>query len=105
MSEVPELTNGEFEKFVKDGVVLIDFFAEWCMPCMMMSPIIEDISEQFFDKIKVGKINIDDNSEIADKFGVVSIPTFIIFNDGKVMKELNGAMTEEELVQEIEKFL
>lgn len=104
MLEVPELTDGEFEQFIRSGVVLIDFFAEWCMPCMMMSPIVEDIANKFLDNIKVGKINIDDSS-LTSKFEIVSIPTFIIFKDGKIVKEISGALTEEELSEEIEKFL
>jgi thioredoxin 1 len=94
---VPELTNGEFEAFSKEGTVLIDFFAEWCMPCMMMSPIIEDLNEEFNNKINIGKINVEDNQKIAEKFEVNSIPTFIILKNGKEVERMNGALTQDEL--------
>jgi thioredoxin 1 len=102
---VPELTNGEFDLFIKEGLVLIDFFAEWCMPCMMMGPIIEDLNEEFSEKVKFGKINIDDNSDLAQKYGVQSIPYFILFKDGKIIKEISGAITQQELGEKIKEHL
>ncbi len=95
--KVPELTNGEFEEFIKEGVVLVDFFADWCMPCVMMAPILEDLCEEFNGKIKCGKVNVDDNHELASKFNVSSIPNFVLFKDGKVVEQIMGAMTQEEL--------
>lgn len=102
---VPELTNGEFETFSREGLVLIDFFAEWCMPCMMMSPIIEDLNEEFGGKIKIGKVNVDDNPEISEKFGISSIPTFIILKNGKEIERRNGTLTQDELSEIIKKNL
>jgi thioredoxin 1 len=102
---VQELTSGEFESFTKEGVALVDFFAEWCMPCMMMTPIIEDLSEEFENKANIGSINIEDYSEITDKFEVSSIPTFIIFKDGKEVERLNGSMTQDELSEVLNKHL
>jgi len=102
---VQELTNGEFESFTKEGVVLIDFFAEWCMPCMMMAPIIEDLNEDFEGKAKIAKLNIDDSPELADKYNVSSIPTFIIFKEGKVVEQLTGSMIQDELSEALQKHL
>jgi len=102
---VPELTNGEFESFTKEGLVLVDFFAEWCMPCMMMSPIVEDLSEEFSGKVKFGKINIDDNSGIAEKYKVQSIPHFVILKNGSVVEEMNGAITQQEMSDIIKKYI
>ena len=102
---VPELTNGEFENFSKEGTVLIDFFAEWCMPCMMMGPIMEDLNEEYEGKIKIGKVNVDDNGEIAKKFDVSSIPTFILFKEGNHIAKIVGGLTQDELGQFIEKHL
>ena len=102
---IPELTNGEFENFSREGLVLIDFFAEWCMPCVMMSPILEDLNEEFDGKIKIGKINVDDNSEISEKFGISSIPTFILLKDGKEIKRINNTLTQDELGEIIRKHL
>ena len=102
---VPELTSGEFNTFIKEGLVLVDFFAEWCMPCVMMGPIVEDISEEFKGKAKVGKINIDDQTEIANKFEVSSIPTFIVFKDGEPVERITGAVNQDELSEAIQKHL
>lgn len=101
---VPELTNGEFESFTKEGIVLIDFFAEWCMPCMMMGPIIEDLNEEFSGEVKFGKINVEDNSELARKHGVQSIPHFVIFKNGSVVEKMNGAMTQQEISEILKKY-
>jgi len=102
---VPELTNGEFENFTKDGIVFMDFFAEWCMPCVMMGPVMEDLSEEFKDKVKFGKVNIDDNPEIASKFGVRSIPNFVLLKDGKMVEQIIGAMNQEGLSKIIKEYL
>ncbi len=102
---VPELTNGEFEKFVKEGVVFIDFFAEWCMPCTMMSPIIEDLSEEFRGKVKFGKVDVDENQKVAQKFGVTSIPTFVLLKGSEILERYSGTMSQNELEEIIEKHL
>jgi len=102
---VPELTNGEFDEFIKEGLVFVDFFAEWCMPCTMMSPIIDNLSNEFKGKIKFSKVNVDDNSKIAQKFGVSSIPTFLLFEDCKVIERFSGAINQEELSEILNKHL
>ena len=99
--KVPELTNGEFDDFVREGLVLIDFFAEWCMPCLMMSPIIEELSKKFKGKIKFGKVNIGNNEEIARKFDVSSIPNFTLFKNGKVIEQIIGAVSAEEFEEKL----
>ena len=105
-NNVPELTNGEFEKFIGEGeVTFIDFFAEWCMPCMMMSPLIDDLAEEFEEKVNFGKVNIEDNQEIASKYNISSLPTFVLFKEGKVLDQLSGAKTQEELSEFINKYL
>jgi len=103
--KVPELTNGEFEDFIKEGVVLVDFFADWCMPCLMMAPIIEDLSEKFEGKIKFGKVNVADNETLARKFNVSSIPNFTLFKDGKVVEQFVGSMSGEEFEDKLNSFL
>jgi thioredoxin 1 len=102
---IPELTEKEFETFRKQGVVLIDFFAEWCMPCMMMSPIMEELSEKFSGKIRIGKVDISENQAIAEKFGVSSIPTFIIFKEGKIVKQFSGLTSSEEFSDILNQFV
>lgn len=102
---VPELTNGEFEDFTRKGTVLVDFFAEWCMPCLMMAPVIDELSEKFKGKIKFGKVNIEDNQEVAKRFNIISIPNFILFKNGKPIKQFIGARPSEDLEEELTKFI
>ena len=102
---VPELTNGEFEKFVKKGIVVIDFFVEWCMPCLMMSPVIDELSEKFKGKVKFGKVNVEDNQAIAQKFNVISIPNIFIFKNEKIVEHFVGAISSEELEEKIRKYI
>ncbi len=105
MANVPELTNTEFENFIKEGIVLIDFSAEWCMPCVIMGPIVDELSEEFRGKIKFGKINIGENHKLARKFDVNSIPNFILFKDGKIAGRFIGSMFAEEFEEKLKGFL
>jgi len=105
MESVQELTNNKFDKFIKEGVVLIDFSADWCMPCLIMAPIVEELSEKFEGKIKFGKVDVGENQEIAQKFNVSSIPNFILFKDGEVIEQFVGSMSSEELEAKLKKHL
>jgi thioredoxin 1 len=100
-----ELTNGEFNDFVKEGLVLIDFSADWCMPCVIMGPIIDELSEKFEGKLKVGKVNVEDNRELAAKFQVNSIPNFILFRDGKKVEQFVGAMSADDFEKKLNVFV
>ena len=100
-----ELTNGKFEEFTKKGTVLVDFFAEWCMPCLMMAPVIDDLSKKFEGKIKFGKIDIDENHAIAEKFHVHSIPNFVLFKNGKAVDRFVGSMPAEDFEEKLKKFI
>ncbi len=84
--------------------VMVDFYADWCGPCKMMAPIIEELSEEYKDIIKVGKINIDDNMNLAQKYRVLSIPTIMIFVDGEAKESSVGAVSKEKLVELIQKY-
>ena len=101
---ITELTNGQFNKFIEKGIVLIDFYADWCMPCVMMSPIIEDMSEKFKGKIKIGKVNVEDNQEISQKYNISSIPNFLVFKNGKIIEQFVGAISEEEFEFKLKKY-
>ena len=101
---VPELTSKEFEEFTKKGLVFIDFFAEWCMPCLMMAPVIDELSEKLGKKVKFGKVNVGDNKALARKFNVISIPNFVLLKDGKPVEQFVGAMSSEELESRLKKF-
>ena len=88
----------EVENF--SGLILVDFFAEWCGPCQLMSPIIEEITRENKDNnIKIGKIDIDENQEVAAQYGVMSIPTFIVFKNCKVVDQKIGYGSKEEIEQ------
>ncbi|OGJ16328.1 thioredoxin [Candidatus Pacearchaeota archaeon RBG_13_33_26] len=102
---VSELTAKSFDEFTKKGLVFIDFFAEWCMPCLMMEPVIEETSKKFSKKIKFGKVNIGENEELARKFNISSIPNFVLFKDGKIVEQFVGAMGAEEIENKLKKFI
>ena len=106
VGEVLELNNKEeFEEFVSSGFTVVDFFAEWCMPCLMMAPVIDDLSETFKGKIKFAKVNIDDNQELAKKFNISSIPNFVVFKDGESIEQFVGAISSEEFENKLNKLL
>lgn len=105
MAEVQELSNGEFNDFVKEGFVVVDFFADGCMPCLMMAPVVEELSEQMKGKVRFGKVNVGDNNELAQKFNVSSIPNFTFFKDGRVVGQVIGAVSKDELEEKINTFL
>jgi thioredoxin 1 len=103
--KVPELDENDFDSHVKKGIVLVDFFAEWCMPCLMMAPVIEDLSETFSGKIKFAKVNVGDNERLAQKFEVSSIPNFTLFKDGKVIEQFVGAMSAEDFEEKLNEYI
>ena len=102
--DVPELTTKEFEGFTKKGLVFIDFFAEWCMPCLMMAPILDELNEKLKKKVKFGKVNVGDNEALAKKFNVSSIPNFVLFKDGKPVEQFVGSISGDELEGRLKKF-
>ena len=99
-----KITSDNFENEVlkSDKPVLVDFYADWCTPCHMVSPIIEQVSEENGD-IKVGKVNVDEKPEIASMFGVMNIPTFIMFKEGKVVDRVMGAVPKSAILKMIGK--
>ena len=105
METVKELTGKEFQDFTKKGLVLIDFFADWCMPCVIMAPIMEEFSVKFKGKIKFGKIDVDENNDISNKFHIRSIPNFILFKDGNPIDQFIGSMPEEDFEERLRKHL
>lgn len=92
------LENFKEEVLNSEKPVLVDFYADWCGPCKMMAPIVEELARELDGKAKVGKINVDENSDIAVEYNVMSIPTLIIFKNGKEEKRLVGLRDKEELL-------
>jgi len=92
MADVVEFTDGNFQNEVGSGLVLVDFWAPWCGPCRMVGPVIEDLAGDYDGKMKVGKLNVDDNQQTAMNFRVMSIPTVILFKDGEPVETMVGAM-------------
>ncbi len=99
-----EISANEFESTISQPLVVIDFYAEWCMPCLMMAPIIEEMAEKF-PEIKFAKINVDDNSEISRKFKVMSIPTIIFFKQGKEVERITGSLSSEQLEEKLKVYI
>lgn len=93
--------NFEKEVLKSEGKVLLDFYADWCMPCKMMSPIIDEIAEELQGKVKVGKINVDNNQELAMKYDVMSIPTIMIFENGTLLKTFIGVTDKNDLLEQL----
>ncbi len=77
------LTKNNFDEKIKTGAVLVDFWAQWCGPCRMAGPVIDELAEEYKDKLAVAKVDVDSEPEVAEKFGVMSIPTVILFKDGQ----------------------
>ena len=99
------LNKDNFEKSIANGVALVDFWASWCGPCKMQLPIIEEFSSEMDGKATVGKVNVDEQLELAQSFGIQSIPTLILFKDGKPVKKLVGLHSKESLYEEVNQVL
>jgi len=106
MSEVT-LTDANFaaEVLNAEGPVLVDFWAPWCGPCQQMGPVVEELAAAYAGKMKVGKLNVDDNQETAGKYQVLSIPTFLVFNGGEVVDKLVGGVAKDKLKELVDKNL
>ena len=99
--KIVNLTEKNFKDEVEQSTipVLVDFWASWCGPCRMIAPIVDQLAEEFDGKIKVAKLNVDENSELASRYQVMSIPTLLLFRNGKVVNQMVGARPKGELVK------
>jgi len=101
------LTDQNFDEEVlkANTPVLVDFWATWCAPCRIVGPVIEDLAKEYEGRVKVGKVNVDQNPNSASRFGIMSIPSIVIFNKGQVIKSLVGAQGKDTYKKELDEIL
>ncbi|MCA9386676.1 thioredoxin [Candidatus Dojkabacteria bacterium] len=104
-ANIKHTTDADFDKDTSQGAIIVDFWAEWCTPCRMIAPVLDEIATELDGKLKIVKLNVDENPATPPKFGVQGIPTLIMFKDGKLVDRIVGAMPKATLVQMIEKHL
>jgi thioredoxin 1 len=102
MGSATELTTSNFDANTKDGVTLIDFWAEWCGPCKMIGPLIEELATEYEGKATIAKVNIDNEGELAAKFNVSSIPTLLVIKDGEETKRFVGVTAKANLAEALD---
>lgn len=107
MANIGEVTDARFKASVLDSEtpVLVDFWAEWCVPCHMVSPVVEEIGQEKGDSLKVAKLNIDDNPDATRTYGVMSIPSLILFKSGKEVARVIGARPKDAILRDLEPHL
>lgn len=104
MSKALKFSDSTFEEDVlnADKPVLVDFWAEWCGPCRMVGPVVDELAGEYEGKAKIGKVNVDENSEISTKYGIRSIPSLLIFKDGEVVDQIVGAVPKNQLKKQLD---
>lgn len=107
MSDAMEVTDKTFESEVlkSDKPVMVDFWADWCMPCKMLAPTVDKVAKDYKDRLKVCKVNVDENQEVSAAMGIRSIPTLIFFKNGEVVEQVIGVVSEAQLKKIIEKVI
>ena len=106
-NNIVELTDANFDEQVlkSEKPVLVDFWATWCGPCRMIAPTVEAIAQEYSERAKVGKVNVDENMSVSTRYRIQSIPALLLFKNGQVAEQLNGAYPKDTIVKMIEKHL
>jgi len=99
------IKGNEFDAAISSGTVLVDFYAEWCVPCQQLSPVLEELSNQYSEKVEFTKVDIDENPELVERFGIMGVPTVIVFKDGEIVKQMTGYQPKEMFEQSINQIL
>ncbi|GGE17929.1 thioredoxin [Marinithermofilum abyssi] len=96
---IQNVTDQTFDKAVSENLVLVDFWAPWCGPCKMIAPVLDEIDQEVGDKVTIAKVNVDENPDTAGRYGVMSIPTLMIFKNGEMVDKLHGFQPKEQLME------
>ena len=99
--KIKVLTDKNFQHQVKNGLILVDFWASWCIPCKMMAPVLNDVAEEITGNVHVGKLNVEHNQAIAAKYNIRNIPTMVLYNNGKEINRFVGAKSKDFLIKQI----
>jgi thioredoxin 1 len=107
MADIMQVTDGDFEQEIlkADTPALVDFWAAWCGPCRAIAPVVEELAKDYAGKLKVAKMNVDENSKTPVKYGIRAIPTLILFKNGNVMDQITGAVSKSQIDNAIKKML
>jgi len=98
------LNNNNFDETIKNGVVLVDFWAAWCGPCKMLAPNVEEIAKEYEGRAVVGKVDVDENPDLAERFGIMSIPALFVFVNGEVKEKLIGYRLKMQIAEVLDKY-
>ena len=99
---IMHLTSGNFDEIISGGMTLVDFWAAWCLPCRMVAPVIDELAAEYEGRVRVAKVDIDSEGALAVRYGVMSIPTVVLFKDGKEVKRFIGAQDKQSYRKELE---
>lgn len=102
---VNEINRNNFHELINSPLAVIDFWAEWCVPCQMIAPIVEELAKEYEGRVKIGKVNVDAESELAERYNIMSIPAILFFQKGRLVDKVIGACPKEYLREKIEKIL
>jgi thioredoxin 1 len=105
MGRAVEITTNTFDEKTKEGVSLVDFWAPWCGPCRMVAPTIEELAKSYEGKVTIGKVNVDENQELAARFGVKSIPTILFFKQGEQVDSVVGVKPKQAFEEKLDKLI